>query len=437
MLDAYDIRAFKPDYCQADVEMITAAIKGKSSLLAIGMPGCGKSRLIDFIFNRPDVLARYGLPVQQLKVLRIDCDIVAAEPSSLFLALLQALAGDGPAVTGDSLSLLKNRLSAELQRLDPDVDLVIIFDNFNQSLQQALGEDFFNFLYALRNSRPRLNISYIFMANLKLNLAGFYKLDRLFDQGADRSIRWLSLLNRTDTEFSIERQLRRIGADPARLTEVQKKRIYQLGGGHALLTRYLSHLMAADEISVDTEPERMLEHGGIRAACEAIWQDLEQTQRNLLIDLANGLPAPDRNQSTRLLRNYGLLQADTFFSPLFAAFVKNQEKTGPVVEAACADEGLKLTITTDDRQLLFSLTGLSRKKRVLFCYLVAHQNETCSKDRLIDIGWPLDHQAGVDPRALGRQIEEIRKWLSQRPQLSRYLSLETVWGEGYKLATKG
>ena len=51
MSNGYDTTSFKLDYCQNDVAQITGAVKAKASLLVIGMPGCGKSRLIDFVFN--------------------------------------------------------------------------------------------------------------------------------------------------------------------------------------------------------------------------------------------------------------------------------------------------------------------------------------------------------------------------------------------------
>ena len=56
MVDTYDVQHFELDYCRQDVTKIAAAIKRKASLPVIGMPGCGKSRLIDFMLHRPGVL---------------------------------------------------------------------------------------------------------------------------------------------------------------------------------------------------------------------------------------------------------------------------------------------------------------------------------------------------------------------------------------------
>lgn len=49
MAEEYSTTSFELDYCQDDIAKITRAVKTKASLLVIGMPGCGKSRLIDFI----------------------------------------------------------------------------------------------------------------------------------------------------------------------------------------------------------------------------------------------------------------------------------------------------------------------------------------------------------------------------------------------------
>lgn len=441
MSNEYDVASFELDYCQQDVTKITKAVKDKTSRLIIGMPGCGKSRLISFVFTRPDVLVKYGLS-DNLKSVRVDGDIVATDQHSMYIELLSALGADISAFADDTA--LKNRLGVEVQRLETDVDLVVIFDNFNRPLQQALGEDFLKFLYGLRDKRPKLNISYIFMANLKIDLDGFYKVARLFDEGVDRSICWLSLLDRKDTFFSIERQWHRVGAIPSHLNKADqqriKERIYELGGGHALLGRYLAHLMLNGTFSVENELEEMLKHRGIRSACEAIWNDLEQPYKNLLIDVANGLPAPAEGQAIQILRNYGVLKAQAFFSPIFQSFVKEQKKASEVVNAGCDEDEIRIIIqTVDDYQMAFTLKGLSPKGRVLLCYLLANQGETCTRDQLITIGWPSDDKTERAPyiQALSRQIDRIRTWLREQKQLSRYIAVENVWGVGYKIVIKG
>jgi hypothetical protein len=425
MPNTYDVTAFEPDYCQADVSKIAKAIKAKASLLVIGMPGCGKSRLIDFVFKRPDILEKYDLP-SNLKSVRVDGDMIAADSRDLYT--------------------LKDRLSTEVQKLEASNDLIIIFDNFNRQLQQAVGEDFFNFLYGLRNAWPGLNISYIFMANLNINLVDFYKVGRLFDRGADRSICWLSLLDRKDTFFSIDRQLHRVGEDADALSEIEKQKIYELAGGHALLTRYLSHLILSDEVSIETEPEQFLDHIGIGTACTAIWDDLEQKHKNFLIDVTKGGNANVRASTsvTETLAKYGILREQAFFSPLFASFVKRQQKIDKVIEVSCDKAKIKVVIKTIDGELMVPLNRISPEKegllapkaRSLLCYLLAYQDEVCSRDQLIKIGWPLEQEEGISNQAVDRQIERIKSWLKQQPQLSQYLAIETVRQVGYKLVIK-
>jgi hypothetical protein len=441
--NTYDVTSFELDYCREDVSKIATAIKQKASLLVIGMPGCGKSRLIDFLLHRPGVLERYGLS-NNLKVVRVDGDIVATDARAMYSELLGAF-GVAAQLLVDSLYTLKNQLLSQVRQLEREVDLAVVFDNFSQSLQQAMGEDFFTFLYALRNSRPRLNISYVFMANLKIDLNGFDKANRLFDKGVDRSICWFSLLNQKDTFFSIDRQWRKAGESIDNLGETDrqkmKERIYELAGGHALLNRYLSHLMLSGEISVVTEPGTVLKHGGIHVACETIWNDLEQTHKNYLVDMTkgNGEIVQAQDESIKeLLTNYGVLKGQSFFSPLFENFVNQQEKASEVIGADCDDTTTKIIIKiVDDRELSFTLNGLSQKKRTLLCYLLVNQGETCTKDKLKDVGWPLDNIEGVPDQALSRQMDDIKGWLKRQKQLNQYLTIETVWGVGYKLVIKG
>jgi DNA-binding winged helix-turn-helix (wHTH) protein len=437
ILDAYDVKSFELDYCQADASKIAAAIRAKASLLVIGMPGCGKSRLIDFLLQRPGVREKYGLsPVA--KFIKVDGDIVTTQPQGVYLELLRALGHQLGPLNESHLDGLKHRLISEVEKLEPETDLVVFFDNFNHPLQQALGENFFNFLYALRNSRSKLNVVYIFMANLKIDLAGFYKMDRLFDKGPNRSICWLTLLNRQDTIFSIERQLHKAERKPDALSESDKEKIYQLTGGHALLTRYLTHLVLSQEASPEMGADQLLEHHGLYAACTAIWNDLEQNQKNFLIDLAAGaIAAAETSQPVKALQTYGVLQDQArFFSPLFERFVQTQEKTRVVVDAHCDETKTKIIVRTIDQQLAFTLNGLSQRKARLLCYLLANQGEVCSRDQLIEIGWPSDDKYGVSLQALSRQIDDIKGWLKQQPQLSQYIAVRTSWGEGYELVIR-
>jgi hypothetical protein len=433
----YDVQSFDLDYCQADVAKITMAIKSKASLLVIGMPGCGKSRLVNFLLQRPGVLEQHDLS-NNLRFIRVDCDIVTTHPQSMYLELLRALGNEVDVFSEGGLEGLKNRLIKVIKEIEPSIDLVVIFDNFTKSLQQALGEDFFNFLYALRNIRPGLNMLYIFVVNLQIDLAGFYRLNRLFDKGTGGSICWISLLDREDTYFSIDRQVQKVEQKLDSLSETDKEQIYALAGGHALLTRYLTQLVISGEASLETKPAQLLTHSSLSTTCEAIWNDLEEVHKNYLVDLAAGVSKViDKSQIARILFNYGILkESGSFFSFLFESYVKTKEKARLVVNAQCDASKTRIVIKTLDHETSFVLQKLSLKKRRLLCYLLENQGETCSKDELIAIGWPSDNTKGVSDESLSRQIEGVRSWLKEQLQ-GQYLTLEAVWGEGYRLTLKG
>jgi DNA-binding winged helix-turn-helix (wHTH) protein len=450
MTENYDVTSFGLDYCYEDVSKIARAIKARASLRVIGMPGCGKSRLINFLLRR-DVLAHHGLS-QSLKAGQVDCNIVGADPDGMYLELLRVfLEADADALAESSLTALKSRLLSEVKHLEAGVDLVIIFDNFRASLQQALGEAFFNFLHGLRNARRQLNISYLFMANLGINRSGFYQLSRLFAQGPERSVCWISRLNRDDAFFSIDRQLRNLGKDPTILSEVDKARIYELSGGHALLNKYLSQLMLHDRKSLwEAEVgEVVARFDDIRDACSAIWNDLAQNQRNFLIEVVvqrSQVIAAKNEPIKEVLTNYGCLKEDlALFSPLFTDFVKEQAEAGEVISAGCDGNKTKIVIKTVNREISFSLNRLSPKKegllppqaRSLLCYLLEHQDEVCPRDQLIAAIWPSDKGGDVSNRALDAQIERLRSWLKEYTPLSQYIAIETVWAMGYKLVVKG
>lgn len=434
IMDSYDIQYFPQNYCINDIAHLAQAVHNHASLLVIGMPGCGKSRLLDFFTNRTDVLAKYHLN-PTINFVHVDGDTISDQVTSMYARLLLAL---NPKKTSfdQPINMLKEQLLQEVSQIAPEDDLVIVFDNFRRSLQQALGADFFNFLFALRNSRPRLNLSFLFLTNLQINRSGFYKLERLFDQGIDHAICWLSLLNEADAFFSIERQWRKAGRQMENLTDAHKQAIYKMSGGHALLNRYLSHLMALGEINADSSAAELLQQGSLSAACTAIWRDLSQRQKNLVIDIARQPnTAQQQHPEFGILQKVKLLDENgRFFSPIFTQFVHTQQKSDTVQAIACNLSRTNLTLTTIDQEAYtVPLTGLSIRKRALLCYIIANFRETCTKDQLKNVGWTADDLDGVTDQALSRQMDDIRRWLREQPQLNQHLNLESVWGIGYRL----
>jgi DNA-binding response OmpR family regulator len=73
-------------------------------------------------------------------------------------------------------------------------------------------------------------------------------------------------------------------------------------------------------------------------------------------------------------------------------------------------------------------THLSPQEMRLFQHLLAHRGSVCTKQSLIDAGWPEDNGQGVTDGALSRAIERVRNRLP-------WLKIETVRSLGFKLLT--
>ncbi len=437
-MSTYDVQSFDINYYQVDVAKILTAVKNHSSLLVIGMPGCGKSRLMDFIFSRPDVLQQYGMS-PSIKSVRVDADALTSNPRGMYTRMLRAL-NSNIRPNRDDIELLREQIITEVDEMDPEIDLVIIFDNFVHQIQQALGESFFNFVYALRNVRPNLNLSAIYMANLNIDRKAFYKAERMFDGGIDHSTCWLSLMNDEDTIFSIERQWLKAGYSCDHLSDKDKAKICQLSGGHALLNRHLSHLALEGLLATNSDPAQWLHDSSVHAVCQSIWDDCNQKQKNIQIDVAQHADlAAASKESLQELQSYGVIFSNfQFFSPIYGRFVANHQKSKQILSLQCDDAQTTLTLlTVDHRHLQFPLDGLPAKKRTLLCYLAANCGETCTKDQLKDVGWPLDKTIHVTDQALDRQIEDIKKWLKNQDQLNQYITIESIWGIGRKLNIVG
>ena len=436
MNPTYDSISFDLDYCEADVYKISEAIRAKSSILFIGMPGCGKSRLSRFIFEQPGVLARYGMP-ESLRACRLDCDTIDNDPLAVYLEMLGALQTDLVSPSVD-ISVLKNQIKTAVNNIDDEFDLVIIFDDFEPKLQQALGEAFFSFLYALRNTRPNLNLSYLFMANLNIDLSRFYKTNRLFDGGVDNSIIWASLFNKKDSYFSIERQWSRLPTpdilNDRPKKEQLKKRIFELGGGHAVLMKRLAHLFAAEIITVKTEPQDLLETYQLTKDCDLIWADLNQPQQQYLSKLATVGSAEADPMTHQVLEKYGLLQGFQFFSPLFHYYVKTKQIGVAYSDIDFNQSKNKIILyTTNGQEYAIPFLGLSATNTRLLCYLFQNQEEICNRDQLAAIGWPNEVMDGVTNKAIDSQIGRIRQWLSNNKILRDIINIKTERGQGFSL----
>jgi hypothetical protein len=272
----------------------------------------------------------------------------------------------------------------------------------------------------------------------------------LFGTGPER-VCWLSLLNESDTFFSIERQWQhKVGNIPGALGQADKQwlrqRIYELGGGHARLTQCLSHLASNPTFIRVSAPAKFLEDPDLRSACEAIWEDLAPGHKDLLIEVVKGEPAA-ATETAQTLKNYGILKEQGLFPPLFAAFVlEKQAETGQVRELGCDEKKTRIVIQTTDRELSFPLTHFSPKKEIilpettrnLLCYLLKHHDEVCPKVDLIQVGWPHFQDGGLADQPLEKQIERLRSWLSkEQKQLSEYIEIENVRKVGYRLVVKG
>jgi DNA-binding winged helix-turn-helix (wHTH) protein len=206
--------------------------------------------------------------------------------------------------------------------------------------------------------------------------------------------------------------------------------LVELSGGHAgLLKTILSLLWGAYRESglskliplLNDEPEVQIE-------CQKVWGGLPESEQATLCAVAGGTQTGDL--ILRRLRRKGLLREDrlglSFFSPLFADFVRQQlppVTTGTVVRRS------PRVVQIGARRV----EGLTEMEFEVLCYLYERQGQVCTKDELIEHVYRQQYermQGGVSDATLHTLISRLREKIEPERGQPRYVV--TVRGEGYK-----
>jgi DNA-binding response OmpR family regulator len=311
--------------------------------------------------------------------------------------------------------------------VEASLNLVVVLDYFD-SAAAGLDVSFFDYLFHLRNARPRGNLVYVFVTRRPLGRLG--ELQELLDEGCV-----IGPLGYRDALDSIRRDEARLGCV---FDAAQRDKLIACTGGHPGFLKNAGELLASGALEASL-PERemacqMLQAGRVRALCEELWHDLKPVEQAVLAGAAKDLLLPRSADVVCLERNGLLVGRDgrlAIFGPLFEAFVREQAFVSGAVRIEAVFPNLARVKTVAGEE---SVT-LSPKLFALLATLGEGRGRVLSADVLIT-GIYGSEAAGVTNAALSQLVKRLRTALDPRVRRMigdrAYTCVETVRDVGYR-----
>jgi len=447
----YKEASFADDYREREVRQVMDAVHRLRSIAITGLAGMGKSNVARFIVSHPHVRSRYlDERADDYAFVHIDCTGVArADEPGIIAGIVsqmryQGISGNdfhGDQSPGQAASDPRHALRDEILGVEPDLNLVMVLDYFDQAAA-TLGEAFFNYLFYLRNARPRGNLSYIFVTRRSLPHLG--ELQELLDDGCI-----IGPLNRRDALDSIRRDETRLGCV---FNAGQRDVLIECTGGHPGLLKNACELLGSGKVDTGTSTREMARHliqsEKVKNLCEELWDDMTPAEQSLLLSLARDVPSPTPpdKATVNYLAQSGVLVREgnrpdggdmAIFCPLFGAFLHE------ISCATCSE--VHITAVFPNRVRIQTIRGeewetLSPKLFSLLLVLTEARGHVIPSDEMISRIYG-DEAVGITNAALSQLVKRLRERVDPHVWRvtgdSTYTCVETIRGVGYRLSVEG
>lgn len=237
-----------------------------------------------------------------------------------------------------------------------------------------------------------------------------------------------------DALFMIQRLTVRQETAPL-LAYNDKRRIYDLSGGHAGLIRAIYFAVRRNPGSLETlTATQLLVNGDVESECEKIMSSLEAEECEALYLCArHATPAPG---TLRRLTRRGLLRQLTFgqpqiFSPVFEAYLRQGQGPSaehPVLEFISARHQVRVNGQ--------AVSGLTWPEYEILNQLYENRPQSCRFSELIEVMRPAEIGRPND-RAQGNPLERLTQYVLQiRAKLGKTGELVQHEPDGYRFASQ-
>ncbi len=321
---------FSPHYRRDELALITDYARRGLSCVFIGIPGSGKSNLVNCLMRHYGRVSAPDGTAIVLKTVLVDCNdwnggqvdfwhLLRRETEKV-LSPSNVIPLSSDPVARDNLI---TRQLANAFCHQPDQRLLLVFDDADKLLRRgplALLEQ----LRTLRDENRDALAFMLFVNRLPHRLGRTIRLteESKFYRLFVSHIFVLRLYNRADAWHMLQ-FLNAQAAQP--LANSTLRFIYQLAGGHARLLRLVHEQYLIDPPSSRNPTGDLLAQPAIREACERIFRSLHRHEQQVLWMLTHGqTPGTGDAPALFLLRRRGLLfePNDRIFSLLFENYLK-------------------------------------------------------------------------------------------------------------------
>jgi len=437
MIESHFTSLYPADSRFNEIEQILKFVKEGNSSQVIGLPGIGKSNVLELLaYNRDVRIKHLGESQTSFHFVLINFSEVRNRDlfdimKFIFLELVESFEERNMKDIYESVKdIFKEALSyqddlvlfqglkkaMDYLTLEKDLTVVFFFDRFETYIPQVTPE-FFNNLRILR-SRAKYKFSVVFSLNRPLedsieitNLVDYYEF--LIGHTI-----FLPLKDKSGMEFRINHLLE---STKTTMPKEQIAEVLRLTGHHGKLTRLCLEAMLPEQIT-SVDPKRLLEKKTITGAILEIWHSLTPSEQKLLLDDSQEL------YEHEFLQDIGLINDKKIAIPLFEMYLPILREKSTLSSTAITYDGITNVIKKGDLVISEQLTVSEFR---LLRFLLEHPDTIVDRDAIISAVW-IDAKAtaGVTDQAVDQLVFRLRKKIEADPNNPTHI--QTIKGRGVK-----
>ncbi len=433
-------------YRKQEMHTIARWIVNGDSGSVVGLPGVGRSTLLEFLYHRPDALAQY-LPAASpaIAIIPVDLNILPDySVATLYRVILRSFnqarhqfsdesvrqdiwtqydeykTTTDPFLAQDALwNILKESEKREIR-------IVWVLNRYDEFCQVATPE----MVRTLRGLRDRFKHTLCYLVGMLQEVTYLPDSDVVepLHDILDVNVCWVGCLTTADAGKMVLRELRATTVE-----EADVNRIVQLTGGHPVLIRVTCNwwLSSSNKPPPAEWAGTLLAQRKTKRRLERIWNNLTQEEQFAVAELQKIQlwPPQRKKEAQRILKQhqFTLLQLQKkgicrqaqsewqLFSTLFTQYV---------AQVAGRGRG-RIWLDKDTDELYQGQTvidGLTYLERSALHFFVEQPHMRHTHSDIIEAVWPQDVQKeGVTTETLYQAIRGVRKKIEPNPSKPVYV----------------
>lgn len=438
---------------QTEIDQVLGIIKSGSSVQITGLPGVGRSTLLELLsFNKSVRLKHLGDNQKWFHFVLLNSAEIKDRSISdvikfVVLSTADSLRDRGLKEEHDKLhEIFKEHASfndeivlfqglkeaMDYLTLEKELTIVFMFDRFEEYIP-SLSPHFFSHLRVLRD-RAKYRFSAIFSTpRLLEDLVDPLVLSDFFEFISGNVV-YVELCDQPSLDFRIAYTEKATGKS---LDEATKKDIISLTGGHGKLTRVVvEEIISSNVIQNEVKDLGTLLIGqkSIQRCLYELWNFLTPAEQNALSQAVISSSAmqseKSQDETLKFLEKAGLLLNNTITIPLFSAFIKSKSES-------ISDRSDKIEFNPQNKTIVKGYMVISENLTAsefkLLKYLLENTEKVIEREELIQAVWgDAKSTAGVTDQAVDQLIFRLRKKIEDDPNSPAHLI--TVKGRGFKFS---